>query len=148
MSSHHPGDEGAIGRTSRANPRVLIAKPGLDGHDRGAKVLSRALRDAGFEVIYSGLRRSTIEIVRAAVDEDVDVVGLSIMSGGVTSYAQDLLSELNREGSDALVLVGGTITEEEKKNLRAMGIEGVFPVGSTAQDVVDYLHATLQRQGS
>jgi methylmalonyl-CoA mutase, C-terminal domain len=116
--------------------RVVLAKPGLDGHDRGIKVVAMALRDAGAEVIYLGLRRSPEEIWRAAIDEDADVVGVSVLSGVHLALARDLLAERDRLGADAALVIGGTIPAEDARSLRAIGVEAVHPVGSTLPDVV------------
>lgn len=119
--------------------RVLVAKPGLDGHDRGAKVIARVLRDAGMEVVYTGLRRTIAEIVSVAEQEDVDVIGLSLMAGGVIGYTRDLLEALEAAGVDVLVVVGGVIMTSEIPELNALGIEGVFPVGSSPSEFVDFI---------
>jgi methylmalonyl-CoA mutase C-terminal domain/subunit len=116
--------------------RVLLAKPGLDGHDRGIKVVAMALRDAGAEVIYLGLRRTPEEIWRAAVEEDADVVGVSVLSGVHVALAADLLAARDRAGADAPLVVGGTIPAEDAETLRTMGVEAVHPVGSRLPDVV------------
>jgi len=120
--------------------RVLVAKPGLDGHDRGAKVVAAALRDAGMEVIYTGLHQTPEMIARAAVQEDVDVVGLSILSGAhMTLFprVQDLLTESGR--SDILLTGGGIIPKEDIEALRARGIGELFGPGTSTQDLVDYI---------
>ncbi len=110
--------------------RVLIAKPGLDGHDRGAKVIARALRDAGMEVIYSGLRQTPAQIAVAAVQEDVDVVGLSILSGAHNVLFPEILRELKeRGGEDILVLAGGIIPDKDIANLKALGVREIFLPG-------------------
>lgn len=119
--------------------RVLVAKPGLDGHDRGAKVIARVLRDAGMEVVYTGLRRTIAEIVSIAEQEDVDVLGLSLMAGGVIGYTRDLLEALQEAGLDTLVVVGGVIMTSEIPELNALGVEGVFPVGSSPNEFVEYI---------
>ena len=120
--------------------RVLIAKPGLDGHDRGAKVIARALRDAGMEVIYSGLRQTPAQIAAAAVQEDVDVVGLSILSGAHNVLFPEILRELKeRGGEDILVLAGGIIPDKDIPNLKALGIREVFLPGTPTQSLVDYI---------
>ena len=120
--------------------RVLIAKPGLDGHDRGAKVIARALRDAGMEVIYSGLRQTPAQIAAAAVQEDVDVVGLSILSGAHNVLFPEILRELKeRGGEDILVLAGGIIPDKDIANLKALGIREVFLPGTPTQSLVDYI---------
>jgi methylmalonyl-CoA mutase, C-terminal domain len=111
--------------------RVLIAKPGLDGHDRGAHLVSRVLRDSGMEVIYTGLHQTIPEIVNAASQEDVDVIGMSILSGAHLSLTRKLLAELQRmEMANVVILVGGTIPEEDIAQLKEIGVHGVFPVGT------------------
>ncbi|HEX9821021.1 MAG TPA: cobalamin B12-binding domain-containing protein [Methylomirabilota bacterium] len=117
--------------------KVLIAKPGLDGHDRGAKVVAHALRDAGVEVVYSGLKRTPEEIVAEAIQEDVDVVGLSILSGAHLTLAQRVLEGLRAQGAaDIRVVVGGTIPPRDVERLRALGVERVFPMGTPLPDIV------------
>jgi methylmalonyl-CoA mutase C-terminal domain/subunit len=121
--------------------RILVAKPGLDGHDRGAKVVARALRDAGFEVIYTGIRQTPQMIVEAALQEDVDVVGLSILSGAHMALAPKVMEALRENGmSDVLVLIGGIIPDEDVAALKAMGIKGVFGPGTSTQEIVDFIH--------
>lgn len=124
--------------------RILIAKPGLDGHDRGAKVVARALRDAGFEVIYSGLRQTPEQIAASAVQEDVDAVGLSILSGA----HKVLLPEITRllteqEAADILVFAGGIIPAKDEVGLREAGIDEIFLPGTATGDIVDYLNRRL-----
>lgn len=120
--------------------RVLVAKPGLDGHDRGAKVIARALRDAGFEVVYTGLHQTPEMVVRAAVEEDVHVVGLSILSGAHNALVPEIVDGLKKEGlSDALILVGGIIPDEDIQPLKKAGVHMVFTPGASLQDVVDYI---------
>jgi methylmalonyl-CoA mutase, C-terminal domain len=120
--------------------RVLIAKPGLDGHDRGAKVIARALRDAGMEVIYSGLRQTPAQIAAAAIQEDVDVVGLSILSGAHNVLFPEILRLLKeRGGEDILVLAGGIIPEKDIGPLKALGIREIFLPGTTTQTLVDFI---------
>jgi methylmalonyl-CoA mutase C-terminal domain/subunit len=120
--------------------RVLIAKPGLDGHDRGAKVIARALRDAGMEVIYSGLRQTPAQIAAAAVQEDVDVVGLSILSGAHNVLFPEILRELKeRGGEDILVLAGGIIPDKDIPTLKALGIREVFLPGTPTHSLVEYI---------
>jgi len=122
--------------------RVLVAKPGLDGHDRGARVVARALRDAGMEVIYTGIRQTPEMIAEAALQEDVDVVGLSILSGAHMALCPRILELLRAQGmGDVLVLVGGIIPEADLQPLRAMGIQGVFGPGASTRDIVDFIHA-------
>ena len=117
--------------------RVLIAKPGLDGHDRGAKVVAQALRDAGVEVVYSGLKRTPEEIVQEAVQEDVDVVGLSILSGAHLLLARRVLDGLREQGADEIkVVVGGIIPPRDVEPLRALGVHRVFPMGTALADIV------------
>jgi methylmalonyl-CoA mutase, C-terminal domain len=120
--------------------RVVIAKPGLDGHDRGAKVIARALRDAGMEVIYTGLRQTPEQIVAAAVQEDADVIGLSILSGAHMHICPRIV-ELLRERSmtDVLVVVGGIIPDVDIPKLNALGITGIFPPGTPMQTIVEFI---------
>ncbi len=125
-----------------ARIRVLIAKPGLDGHDRGAKVVARGLRDAGMEVVYTGLHRTPEQIVRAAVDEDVDVVGISVLSGAHDRLVPEVVSGLRAEGrGDALVLVGGIIPDADVPALRAAGVHLVFGPGTTLEHIVEAIRA-------
>jgi methylmalonyl-CoA mutase C-terminal domain/subunit len=120
--------------------RVLIAKPGLDGHDRGAKVIARALRDAGMEVIYSGLRQTPEQIVAAAIQEDVDVVGLSILSGAHNVLFPEIMSLLKeRGGEDIVVLAGGIIPDKDIASLKAIGIREIFLPGTPTQTLVDFI---------
>jgi methylmalonyl-CoA mutase C-terminal domain/subunit len=120
--------------------RVLIAKPGLDGHDRGAKIIARALRDAGMEVIYSGLRQSPEQIVAAAIQEDADVIGLSILSGAHNVLFPEILKLLKeRGGEDILVVAGGIIPDKDVAPLKALGIREVFLPGTPTQTLVDYI---------
>jgi methylmalonyl-CoA mutase C-terminal domain/subunit len=120
--------------------RVLIAKPGLDGHDRGAKVIARALRDAGMEVIYSGLRQTPEQVVAAAVQEDVDVIGLSILSGAHNVLFPEILKLLKEKGGeDILVLAGGIIPEKDIAPLKAMGIREIFLPGTPTQTLVEFI---------
>jgi methylmalonyl-CoA mutase C-terminal domain/subunit len=118
--------------------RVVLAKPGLDGHDRGIKVVAMALRDAGAEVIYLGLRRSAREIVAAAAEEDADVIGVSVLSGAHLALIGELVAERDaRALADVPVAVGGTIPRGDVERMRAMGVAAVFPVGTALDDVVD-----------
>jgi methylmalonyl-CoA mutase C-terminal domain/subunit len=126
--------------------RVLLAKPGLDGHDRGIKVVAMALRDAGAEVIYLGLRRTPEEIWRAAVEEDADVVGVSMLSGAHVALAAQLVQERARIGADAPLVVGGTVPADDADALRAMGVEAVHPVGARLPDVVDSVLALAAKE--
>lgn len=121
--------------------RVLIAKPGLDGHDRGAKVVARSLRDAGFEVIYTGIRQTPQMIAEAALQEDVDVVGLSILSGAHLTLCPKVVELLRSQGQDnVLVLVGGIVPDEDVAKLKASGITGVFGPGTSTQEIADYIN--------
>jgi len=121
--------------------RILIAKPGLDGHDRGAKVVARALRDAGFEVIYTGLRQTPEQIVSAAVQEDVDAVGLSILSGAHNSLLPEVTRLLREQGAaDILVFAGGIIPEQDLSGLKTAGIDAIFLPGTSTRDIVEYLN--------
>ena len=125
--------------------RVLVAKPGLDGHDRGAKVVARALRDAGFEVIYTGIRQTPQMIVEAALQEDVDVIGLSILSGAHMALAPKIMQEIRENGMDEIVvLMGGIIPDEDVESLKGMGIKGVFGPGTSTQDIVDFIRAPVR----
>jgi methylmalonyl-CoA mutase, C-terminal domain len=126
--------------------RVLLAKPGLDGHDRGIKVVAMALRDAGAEVIYLGLRRTPEEIWRAAFDEDADVVGVSVLSGAHVALIEQLLMERTRVGADIPVVLGGTVPADDADVLRAMGVDAVHGVGSSLPDVVDSVLALGARE--
>jgi methylmalonyl-CoA mutase C-terminal domain/subunit len=120
--------------------RVLVAKPGLDGHDRGAKVIARALRDAGMEVVYTGLHQTPAQIVEAAVQEDVQVVGLSILSGAHMTLIPKILRGLREHGAgDMLVVAGGTIPQEDVTALKALGLPEVFSPGTDTRDVVRFL---------
>ncbi len=125
--------------------RVVIAKPGLDGHDRGAKVIARALRDAGMEVIYTGLRQTPEQIVNAALQEDADVVGLSILSGAHNHIAPKLMDLLKANGlDDVLVVIGGIIPDVDVPKLRALGVKGVFLPGTPMQEIIDFINANVR----
>ena len=124
--------------------RVLLAKPGLDGHDVGAKIMVRALMEAGFEVIYTGLRKSPDQIARTACDEDVDVVGLSILSGSHIPICRRLNDRLSEHGlHDVLWIVGGNIPPKDHEALKALGVAGVFPVGTPPQSVVAFIRENV-----
>ncbi len=124
--------------------RVLVAKPGLDGHDRGAKIISRALRDAGFEVIYTGLRRTPEEIVNAAIQEDVDVIGLSILSGAHNVLFPQVMSLLDQKGIDDIqVIAGGIIPEKDIPDLKKIGVAEVFLPGSSTQNIVQWIQENV-----
>lgn len=125
--------------------RILIAKPGLDGHDRGAKVVARALRDAGYEVIYTGLRQTPEQIAAAAVQEDVDAVGLSILSGAHNSLLPEITRLLREQGADdVLVFAGGIIPEQDVTTLKQAGIDAIFLPGTSTKDIVRYLQDRIQ----
>ncbi len=124
--------------------RVLIAKPGLDGHDRGAKVIARALRDAGMEVVYTGLRQTGPMIVNAAIQEDVDAVGLSVLSGAHMHYFREVVEGLASRGAgDILVFGGGIVPEQDRRALAEIGVGSVFTPGASTQDVVAYLERVV-----
>lgn len=129
--------------------RILVAKPGLDGHDRGAKVLCRSLRDAGFEVIYTGLRRTPEEIVGSAIQEDADVIGLSILSGAHNTLfpkIMDLLKE--KDAGDITVIAGGIIPDEDIPVLKKIGISEVFLPGSSTEDIVKWIEGNVKGSSS
>ncbi len=126
--------------------RVLIAKPGLDGHDRGAKIIARALRDAGMEVIYTGLRQTPEMIASAAEQEDVDVIGLSILSGAHNTICPELMRLLHSKGmDDVAVVIGGIIPEADIPALKAAGIAGIFPPGTSTQEIVEFVAQSHSR---
>lgn len=125
--------------------RVLVAKPGLDGHDRGAKVVARMLRDAGFEVIYTGIRQTPQMIAEAALQEDVDVVGLSILSGAHMTLCPKVVELLRAQGQhNVLVVVGGIIPDEDVEKLKAAGIDGVFGPGTSSEEYVRFITSHVQ----
>ena len=126
--------------------RVLVAKPGLDGHDRGAKVIARTLRDAGFEVIYTGLRRKVEGIVAAAIQEDVDLIGLSLLSGAHVPLTQKVMTKLAEEGVQIPVVVGGTIPQHDIATLQQMGVRGVFLPNTPLEEVVQTVTAIVEAQ--
>jgi methylmalonyl-CoA mutase C-terminal domain/subunit len=126
--------------------RVLVAKPGLDGHDRGAKIVARALRDAGMEVIYTGLHQTAEMIVEAAVQEDVDVVGLSLLSGAHMTLFVDVTRLLKKKGmNDVLVVGGGIIPKEDVPKLKKEGICGVFGPGTPCEEIVDFIKKNVKK---
>ncbi len=125
--------------------RVLVAKPGLDGHDRGAKVIARALRDAGMEVIYTGLRQTPEMIASAALQEDVDAVGISILSGAHNTLCPRIVDLLRANGmDDTLVLVGGIVPPEDIIKLKSIGVSEVFPPGTSTEDIVTFINANVR----
>lgn len=127
--------------------RVLVAKPGLDGHDRGAKVIARALRDAGMEVIYTGLRQTPEQIVAAAVQEDVDVVAMSILSGAHNHLFPKVVRLLREEGvEDVLVLGGGVIPEDDIPGLKESGVEGIFTPGTPTKEVIAFIKENIKKK--
>lgn len=129
--------------------RMLVAKPGLDGHERGAHVVAYGMRDEGFEVIYTGLRQTPDQIARAAVQEDVDVVGLSILSGAHLTLTRKVLEKLKEEGAeDVLVLVGGVIPEKDVPRLEAMGVAGVFTAGTSIKEVANIIRSRIRSRVS
>ncbi|MEO0254470.1 MAG: cobalamin B12-binding domain-containing protein [candidate division WOR-3 bacterium] len=127
--------------------RVLIAKPGLDGHDRGAKVVARALKDAGMEVIYTGLHKTAEEIVEAALQEDVDAIGLSILSGAHMTYFPKVLKLMKEKGlDDVLLFGGGIIPEEDKKKLKEMGVGELFGPGTPLKEIIEYIERWVEER--
>ncbi len=132
--------------TTTAQIRVLIAKPGLDGHDRGAKVVARALRDGGCEVIYTGIRQTPEMIAEAALQEDVDVVGLSILSGAHLELFPRVVEELKKRGvDDVLLFCGGIIPEEDTAALTKLGFKAVFRPGTNTQDIVKFVYDNVKK---
>jgi methylmalonyl-CoA mutase C-terminal domain/subunit len=124
---------------------VIIAKPGLDGHDRGAKVIARALRDAGMEVIYTGLRQTPEHIVSAALQEDADVIGLSILSGAHNHIVPRLMELIKEKGlEDVLVVIGGIIPDVDVPKLKAVGVRGIFLPGTPMQNIIDFIKANAR----
>lgn len=120
--------------------RILVGKPGLDGHDKGAKVVAQALRNAGCEVIYTGLHRTTDQIVEAALQEDVDIIGLSILSGAHVELTKKLLRQLQEAGmDDVIVLIGGNIPHQDRPKLLELGVKAIFPTSSSLEDIVSYV---------
>lgn len=127
--------------------RVLIAKPGMDGHDRGAKVVARALRDAGMEVIYTGLRQTAEMIVNAALQEDVDAIGLSVLSGAHMHYFREVMALLRERGAeDIIVFGGGIIPDQDLPKLEALGVGRVFTPGASTEEAAEYLRAAVAQR--
>lgn len=132
---------------SKKRIRVVIAKPGLDGHDTGAKVVAHALKDAGMEVIYTGLHRTIDEIVKTALEEDVDVIGLSIYSGAHLPLSKKLMDKLKDEGlTHILVLVGGNIPQRDRETLIGYGVTGVFPPGAKLEGIVEFIRERIGKR--
>ena len=131
--------------TQRLNPvRVLVAKPGLDGHDRGAKVIARALRDAGMEVIYTGIRQTPQMIIQAAIQEDVEVLGVSILSGAHLEILPGIMDLMRENGlDDVLVILGGIVPEADRQTLAEMGVSAVFGPGTSTGEIVEFIHSNL-----
>ena len=128
--------------------RVLVAKPGLDGHDRGAKVIARALRDAGMEVIYTGLRQTPEMIAAAALQEDVDAVGVSILSGAHNTLCPRIISLLREQGmNNCLVIVGGIVPEDDIPKLKEQGVSAIFLPGTSTQDIVEFIRENVKPRG-
>jgi methylmalonyl-CoA mutase C-terminal domain/subunit len=128
--------------------RVLVAKPGLDGHDRGAKIIARALRDAGMEVIYTGLRQTPEMIVNTALQEDVQVIGLSILSGAHMAIVPRIMELLNEQDMrDVLVVVGGIIPDEDAAQLKRLGVAGVFQPGASLDQIATFIRANVRTEG-
>ena len=132
-------------RSSKSAPKILLAKLGLDGHDRGVKIIARAFRDAGMEVVYLGMRVTPDQVAQAALQEDADVVGISILSGAHMRLIPRLTQALNDRGAgDVVLLVGGTIPDEDVEPLHDMGVQGVFPVGTFTQTMIDFINSSLE----
>ncbi|HBV96006.1 MAG: methylmalonyl-CoA mutase [Peptococcaceae bacterium BICA1-7] len=133
----------------RKKIRVLIGKPGLDGHDRGAKVIASALRDAGMEVVYTGLRQTPEQIVASAIQEDVQMIGLSILSGAHNVLVESIMARLRQEGiNDILVIVGGIIPQADRQRLKEMGVGAVFGPGSQSEEIVGFIKAHFEKKAS
>jgi len=127
--------------------RILIAKPGLDGHDRGAKIIARALRDAGMEVIYTGLRQTPEQIVASAIQEDVDAIGISILSGAHNYIFPRVLELLKNEGvEDILLFGGGIIPDEDVEKLKKMGVKEIFTPGTSTQEAIDFIKSEIEKR--
>ena len=132
------------GGTSTKKIRVVVAKPGLDGHDRGAKIIARALRDAGMEVIYTGLHQTPEQIAETVLQEDADAVGLSILSGAHMTLVPRVVALLKEQGADDVVVtVGGTIPAEDIPELKKLGVAEIFTPGSTTQDIIDFIRSSV-----
>lgn len=146
-SSHKNRTEERTESLGEKRIRVLIGKPGLDGHDRGAKVVAHALKNAGMEVIYTGLHKTIDEIVSAALEEDVDVIGLSIYSGAHLPLSQKLMEKLAEKGiTDKLVLVGGNVPQRDIQTLENLGVREVFPVGTRLEKIVAFIQDEIREK--
>ena len=133
-----------MSESNKAPIRVLVAKPGLDGHDRGAKVVARALRDAGMEVIYTGLHQTPEMIVRAAIQEDVQCIGMSILSGAHMTLFPEVVRLLKeKEASDIILFGGGIIPKDDISKLKELGVQEIFPPGSTTSEIVDWIRSNV-----
>ena len=133
------------GRMAERKVRVLVAKPGLDGHDRGAKIVARALRDAGFEVVYTGLHQTPEQIVAAAVQEDVDAIGLSVLSGAHNYLFKRLLELLKEKGADDIVVFGGgIIPPEDIRALKELGVKEIFTPGASTQEIIRFVRENIR----
>lgn len=134
-------------QSKQTPPKVLLAKMGLDGHDRGVKVIARAMRDAGLEVVYMGMRVTADQIAQTALQEDADVLGISVLSGAHMRLMPRLTAALDQRGltGDLLLLVGGTIPEDDVAPLQEMGVHGVFPVGSFTSEMIEFIQANVRR---
>ncbi len=142
----------SVHQEHRLPPRVLLAKLGLDGHDRGVKVIARALRDAGMEVVYLGMRVTADQVAAAAAQEDVDVVGISILSGAHMRLMPRMVAALEQHGlrgngapDDVTLLVGGTIPDGDIERLHDIGVDGVFPVGAFTTEMIEFINSTMQQ---
>ena len=132
-------------QNTNRTPKILLAKLGLDGHDRGVKIIARAFRDAGMEVVYLGMRVTPDQVAQAALQEDADVVGISILSGAHMRLIPRLTQALkDRDAGDVILLVGGTIPEGDVEPLHDMGVQGVFPVGTFTQTMIDFINSSLE----
>ncbi len=141
-----PSSAGDRGQ-SRRKIRVVVAKPGLDGHDRGAKIIARALRDAGMEVIYTGLHQTPDQIVATVIQEDADAVGLSILSGAHMTLVPRIVELLEEQGVDDVVLtLGGTIPADDILELKELGVSEIFTPGSSTQEIIDFIRGAVQEQ--
>ncbi len=137
--------EAAAGSDSRRKIRVVVAKPGLDGHDRGAKIIARALRDAGMEVIYTGLHQTPEQIVETVIQEDADAVGLSILSGAHMTLVPRVLELMKeRDIDDVVVIAGGTIPGDDIPELKSLGVSEVFTPGASTQDIIDFVRGAVR----